>query len=203
MKDQQSQGRFEQHKRDAAASAASSTNAGSTWSGSQQSHDRVSNDLRRDLNYERMQNRQLRQDNFYANYSGRQNPFTRTTFSDPFGNIFFWLWLSDRPQHQRDEWVYHHRDEIDPARYGELRQRDRDLDRRLAELERSGVKRDPSYTPPEFKDNQDLIYGDDVVEGAYKKANKSSFPWFWTIGLFALVGAVGYIVITRVRMIRT
>lgn len=205
MREQQSQKQFEQYKRGTASptpgSTVGSAETGSArWSGSQQASDRTIKDLSRDFNYKRMQDRSIRQDNYYGGYYGRPAPFAHA-YSDPFGNMFFWLWLFDRPQ-RHDELVYHRRNEIDPARYEELRRRDGDLDRRLAELEGKGVKPDSSYVPPEFKDNRDLMYSDDVVEKAYKEANKSSFPWFWTIGSMMLVGAVGYVVVTRLRVIK-
>lgn len=217
MKEQQSRQKFEESKRRDAGKVfetggsnaprsgpvVGSTRTGTSWD-SKAAGDRTVQNLRRELNYSRMENRRLRQDQFYGNYYGR-SPVFANTYHDPFGNMFFWLWLMDRPQQHRDEWIYHHRSEMDPGRYEELRQHDRDLDRRLAELEGKGIKRDASYTPPELKDNKDLVYGDDVVERAHKEANSSSFPWFWVVGFPVIllgVGYLGYLAIFKVRLIK-
>lgn len=145
-------------------------------------------DLKRDLSYERMQNRELRRQQTFGGYYGRQTP---CCYSDPFGNMFFWLWLMDRPRQDRDTWVYNHRDEMDPARYEELRRKDTDLDRRLKELEAQGVKKDPSYIPSGV--DRDLMYSDDHVKNVYKNAHTSSFPWAWIFGIVIILG-LGYLI---------
>jgi hypothetical protein len=105
-----------------------------------------------------------------------------TTYHDSF-NPFFWLWLMDRGQHERDLWVYNHRDEMDQDRYRDLVRKDADLERRLNDLEKQGVAHDPSYTPSGV--DQDLMYDDNHVQRAYAE-NQSRVPW----GLF-VIGLVG------------
>ena len=144
-------------------------------------------DLKKDLSYERMQNRQLREQQAYGGYYGRQGP---CCYNDGF-NMFFWLWLLDRPQHERDTWAYHHRDQIDPQRMNELRANDADFENRLKKLEQSGVKKDSSYVPANV--DRDLMYSKEMAEEAYKENNTSSFPWFWVIG-FITLGGVAYLV---------
>lgn len=162
-------------------------------------YDRTVRDLKRDLNYERWQNRESRKDRYYGTYYSRPSPFSQTYYNDPFGNVWFWLWLMDRPR-ERDTWIYHHRDQIDPARMAELRQKDADLDRRLYELENQGVKRDSSYVPVDLQNDKDLVYDDSVAKQAYEEANKSSFPWMW-IGL-AILGIFAVVAVFKWRVVR-
>jgi hypothetical protein len=97
---------------------------------------------------------------------------------------FFWLWLLDRSQRDRDLWVYNHRDEMDQQRYQDLVRKDADLEHRLNDLEQQGVARDPSYTPPGV--DQDLMYDDNHVQEAY--AQKQSHPaWDLLFGSAAIV----------------
>jgi hypothetical protein len=87
-------------------------------------------------------------------------------YHDSF-NPWFWLWLMDRGQHDRDLWIYNHRDEMDDARYHDLLQKDADLERRLHDIQQQGVTPDSSYTPPGV--DQDLMYNDDEVKQAYNE----------------------------------
>ena len=87
-------------------------------------------------------------------------------YHDSF-NPWFWLWLMDRGQNERDLWIYNHRNEMDDARYHDLLQKDADLERRLHDLEGQGVTRDSSYTPAGV--DKDLMYNDDEVKQAYNE----------------------------------
>lgn len=151
-------------------------------------------DLKRELRHERMENRELRQKVAYERYYNRPAPaYYGPSYSDPFGNTFFWLWLMDRnrPNYSRDggDFLYHNRDSIDRARYEELLRNDENMRRRVAELETQQIKRDPSYVPPGI--DRDLMYSEDVVKQAHKEKNTSSFPWGWVlIGLLVLGGGL-------------
>lgn len=148
----------------------------------------------RDKNYE---NRELRNRETFGRYSGYSAP---CCYHDPFGNVFFWMWLMDRPTHDRDRWVYSHRDEMDPVRYEELRQKDKDLDRRMKALEAQGVAKDPTYTLEGL--SHDQMYSDDhiakVANEIKAEDHKSSWAsfglWFLVIGL---VFGVGYLVFVK------
>lgn len=148
--------------------------------------------LRSELAGEKWKNRQLRQDQVYGSYYNRPAApiFAQPSYHDPFGNMFFWMWLMDRPSHDRDKWVYNHQGDMDPARLAELKSKDADLERRLKALEKDGVKRDSSYTPPELKGNKDLMYGDDVVKEAAKAEHSMSGLWLALGGLLALAALV-------------
>lgn len=138
-------------------------------------------DLKRDLSYAKMENRNLRQQQTFGGYYGRATPYH---YNDGF-NIWFWLWLMDRPHHERDTWVYNHRDQMDPARYEELKRNDKDLENRLKALEENGATKDPTYAPSGI--DKDLMYSDEKVAEVYKEANTSKFPWGWLgLGLLAI-----------------
>ncbi len=143
-------------------------------------------DLGSQLSQERMANREYRKQSVYGSYYGR--PMPADVYHDNF-NVFFWLWLMDRPQYDRDRWVYNHRDEMDQARLEELRKKDADLDRRLSEMEKNGTTKDPNYVPSGV--DKDLMYSDDSVKTAYKETH-SSFPWFTVIMVIVLVGGSVY-----------
>ncbi len=153
---------------------------------SRQEQERI-RDLQRDLNYEKMKNRDLRQRQFYSGYYNRPIPSYYHSYNDGF-NIWFWMWLMDRPRHDRDTWVYNHRDSIDPQRYAELRRQDADLDRRLQALETQGVAKNPSYVPPGI--DRDMMYSDEKVKEVYAEANRSSFPWGWAFGILIFGGGI-------------
>ena len=74
-------------------------------------------------------------------------------------NPYFMLWLLDRSADERALWAYHHRSDMDDARYKELLSRDSDLDKRLHGLEAQGVLQDPKYKPKGVDD--DLMYNSD------------------------------------------
>lgn len=112
-----------------------------------------------------------------------------TVYHDSF-NPFFWMWLMDRGQRDRDLWVYNHRDEMDQDRYHDLVQKDADLERRLHELEQQGVARDPSYTPVGI--DQDLMYNDHEVQQAY--ATNQSHPEWGLLFVALAVIAVAYLI---------
>ncbi len=143
------------------------------------------NDLKQGLNYQKMENRSLRQQQTLGGYYN--HPAPTIVYRDNF-NIFFWLWLLDRPTRERDTWAYNHRDQMDPARYEELKRNDKDLERRLQELERQGVKKDSLYVPAGI--DRDLMYSDEHVKKAYEEKTASGFPWLWVFVGLALAGCV-------------
>lgn len=69
--------------------------------------------------------------------------------------------------HQRATWVYHHRDQMDSARYQELLAKDAELKALLEALEKEKVARDPNYVLPALAQNPDLQYSKDFVTAAY------------------------------------
>ena len=113
----------------------------------------------------------------------------RVVYHDSF-NPWFWMWLLDRGQRDRDLWVYNHRDEMDDARYHDLLQKDSDLEHRLHDLEQQGVPHDPSYTPPGV--DQDLMYDDNHVQQAY--AESRSHPQWGAFLVVLTIIAFAYLI---------
>jgi len=130
------------------------------------------------VNQETIETRPVRQREVFSQYATQPV----TIYHDSF-NPFFWMWLMDRGQRDRDLWVYNHRDEMDQERYRDLARKDADLEHRLNDLENQGVARDPSYTPSGV--DQDLMYDDNQVQRAYAE-NQSHARW----GLL-FIGLVG------------
>jgi hypothetical protein len=130
---------------------------------------------------ETLQTRPSRQETIFGHYY--RQPVT-TVYHDSF-NPWFWLWLLDRSQHDRDLWVYNHRDEMDQSRYNDLVQKDADLERRLHDLEQQGVTKDPSYTPPGV--DQDLMYNDKEVQQVHTE-DQHHPEWGMFFGTLAVIG---------------
>jgi len=125
--------------------------------------------LRRDLNQERWTNRELRQRQMFEPYYGRPMVY----YNDPFSN-FFWFWMLSQSLNTRANWAYHHRSEMDEARYKELLAKDKELEAKVKELEAKNVQRDPNYTPPGV--DQDLMYTDEFVDAAYNPKPPANSP---------------------------
>lgn len=150
-------------------------------------------DLKRELNYQKMQNRDLRAQQRFGSYYGSPAP---VMYHDSF-NPWFWMWLMSQNNNTRAETIYHHKDEMDPERYKELLAKDAALEAKIKELEATGIKQDASYVPPELKDDKDLMYSNDVVKAAYDEKHSSGFPWFWTIVGVLFTGGIYFIFIKR------
>jgi hypothetical protein len=128
---------------------------------------------------ETLETRPAREESIFRYY--RRQPVV--VYHDSF-SPFFWLWLLDRSQHDRDLWIYNHRDEMDQQRYSDLARKDADLENRLHNLEQQGVPKDPSYAPPGV--DQDLMYDDNTVQQAV--VQKQSHPaWDLLFGSVAIV----------------
>ena len=128
---------------------------------------------------ETLDTRPAREDSIFHTY--RTQPVT--VYHDSF-SPWFWLWLMDRSQRDRDLWVYNHRDEMDQQRYQDLERKDADLDRRMHDLEQQGVSQDPSYTPSGV--DQDLMYNDNRVQQAYAETQHHP-SWDLLFGSAAII----------------
>jgi hypothetical protein len=122
--------------------------------------DRTIDDLRRKLDAERWQNREWRKQRDFGPYTGLPGG----SYHDPF-STWFWLWLMAQNLDVQSRWMYHHRHEMDEARYRDAIQKNKELQERIEKLERDGEKRDPGYTPPGV--DTDLMYSDEYAEAAY------------------------------------
>jgi hypothetical protein len=102
-------------------------------------------------------------------------------YRDPY-NSFFWWWLLDRSLDDRAYWAYHHRYDMDPARYQALVATDQQLETRLEQLEAQPVPRDPNYVPPGL--DRDLMYSDRYVGQAYSnRPTLAGFIAFWALAV--------------------
>jgi hypothetical protein len=102
-------------------------------------------------------------------------------YQDPFSNLFWW-WLLDRSLEDRAWWAYHHRYDMDPARYQALVASDRQLEARVEQLEAQQTQRDPAYTPPGV--DRDLMYSDRHVALAYNnRPTLAGQIAFWFLGI--------------------
>ncbi len=97
--------------------------------------------------------------------------------------------------HDRDTWLYNHKDQMDPVRYEEMKQKDKELEARLKVLETQGAQKDPSYIPPGVE--RDLMYSDEYVKSAYVEKTKSGFPWIWVFVSLLVVTGMAYFVFIR------
>lgn len=119
--------------------------------------------------------RPVRVYNFFNPYYSR--PWV--VYNDPYGSLFWW-WLLDRSLDDRAWWAYHHRYDMDPARYDALLATDQQLSARVASLEAQQAARDPSYTPPGL--DRDLMYSDHYVSNTY-----SNRPTFLGVAAFRIL----------------
>jgi hypothetical protein len=114
------------------------------------------------------------------------------TYQDPYNN-FFWWWLLDRSLEDRAWWAYHHRYDMDAARYQALLASDQQLQARVAQLEAQQPARDPNYVPPGM--DRDLMYSDRYVANAYN--NRPTFlgvAAFFILGVPAALALCGFVI---------
>jgi len=108
-------------------------------------------------------------------------------YRDPYDS-FFWWWLLDRTLDDRAYWAYHHRYDMDPARYQALVAENQQLESRIAQLETQQVPRDPNYVPPGL--DRDLMYSDKHVTQAYSnRPTLSGRIAFWAVAIPLATGA--------------
>lgn len=104
----------------------------------------------------------------YTTYDNRSTVFYGGYAPQPFHDMFSpflmgYLLSSAMNSQSRGDWAYNHRDEMDPARYQALLEKDADLAARVKQLEAQKAVRDPNYVPPGMQDNPDLMYSKDAV----------------------------------------
>ncbi len=132
--------------------------------------------------------RSIRIHNYYAPYWSRPV----VVYNDNY-NSFFWWWLLDQSLEDRAYWAYHHRYDMDDARYRSLVYQDLALENRVAELEQRQVPRDPNYVPAGM--DRDLMYTDNYVNRVY--ANRPTHTGqilFWFIMVPVAISAGGFFI---------
>jgi hypothetical protein len=127
--------------------------------------------------------------NIFGGYSYR--PWV--TYNDPYSSLFWW-WLLDRSLDDQAWWAYHHRHDMDPARYQALMANNQQLEARVAQLEaQQQAPRDPAYTPTGL--DRDLMYSDQYVAQAYSnRSTRSGSAAFWILGVPLAAGCCGFLI---------
>jgi hypothetical protein len=126
--------------------------------------------------------------NVYNSYYSRPV----VTYRDPYDS-FFWWWLLDRSLDDRAYWAYHHRYDMDPARYQALVTADQQLEARVEQLEAQQTPRDANYVPAGL--DQDLMYSDRYVGHAYSnRPTTAGSVAFWVLGVPTALGISAFFI---------
>ena len=113
-------------------------------------------------------------------------------YRDPY-NSFFWWWLLDRSLDDQATWAYHHRYDMDPARYQSLVANNQQLEQRIAQLEGQQVARNPNYAPQGL--DRDLMYSDHYVHRAYSnRPTTAGVIGFWFVAVPTAVGICAFFI---------
>ena len=113
-------------------------------------------------------------------------------YHDPYSS-FFWWWLLDQSIEDRSWWAYHHRYDMDPARYQALLASDQQLEARVAQLEAQQAPRDPTATPAGL--DRDLMYTDQYVNHAYSnRPTMLGTIVFWGLGIPMALGVSAFFI---------
>ena len=135
-----------------------------------------------------VQTRPSRIYNVFSPYSYR--PWV--TYRDPYGSSFWW-WLLDRSADDQAWWAYHHRYDMDPARYQALVASNQQLEARVADLEGRRVERNPAYTPAGL--DRDLMYSDQYVKQTFStRPTRGGVIAFWVFGVPAAAGTCAFFI---------
>jgi hypothetical protein len=113
-------------------------------------------------------------------------------YQDSYNSLFCW-WLLDRSLDDRAWWAYHHRYDMDPARYQALVATDQQLETRVEQLEAQQAPRDPNYVPPGV--DRDLMYSDHYVAQSYSNRPTAAGVFaFWVLAVPTALGATGFFI---------
>ena len=108
-------------------------------------------------------------------------------------NSFFWWWLLDRSLDDRAWWAYHHRYDMDPARYQALVANDAQLEARVQTLEAQQAPRDPNYVPPGL--DRDLMYSDQYLARSYtNRPTAAGQVAFWVLAAPSALGVSAFFI---------
>jgi len=117
--------------------------------------------VRRYVTHERYVTYDNRSTTFYGGYA--RQPYN--DFFSPF--LMGYLLSSSVNNNDRAYWAYHHKDQMDEARYQAMLAKDAELKARIDALEKEGLARDPNYVLPTMAENPDLQYSKEFVDAAY------------------------------------
>ena len=150
--------------------------------------------VRRYVTHERYVTYDNRASTFYGGYYG-----SPMYYHDPFSPFLMgWIMSDALNSHQRATWMYHHQSDMDQGRYAEMLRKDAKLQAEIDQLKAQNVARDPSYVPPEMKDNPDLMYNKDFVNASYNPVETPStssgagtfLSWLFVGFAFVVVGGI-------------
>lgn len=150
----------------------------------------------------------------YVTYDNRASGFYGGGFGQPmFYNDFYspflmgWLMSDALSSHDRATWMYHHQSDMDQTRYREMLAKDAKLQAEIDQLKAQNLAQDPSYVPPQMKDNPDLMFNKEFVEASYNPVQTSSgvgssvgyffYYLFVTVVVLGLVGVVAYFLFVK------
>ena len=126
--------------------------------------------------------------NVFNPYAARPVVF----YHDSYSSLFWW-WLLDRSLDDRAWWAYHHRYDMDPARYQALMQTDQQLEQRVSQLESQQAPRDPNYSPVGL--DRDLMYSDERINHVYSnRPTTSGKIAFYALGVPMAFGLAGFFI---------
>jgi hypothetical protein len=118
------------------------------------------NYLRGRLDGERWASRSARYDAYYAPYVSRP----LVLYGDPYAPYWHYR-VMDMGLDIATLWMYHHMATLDAGRRDAMYAQNAELRARVAALERQGLRRDPTYTPPGV--DPDVAYNDGFVNASY------------------------------------
>ncbi|MBI4024613.1 MAG: hypothetical protein HY360_06500 [Verrucomicrobia bacterium] len=128
------------------------------------------------------QTRVVRYQRYYTPY--RSRPVI--VYNDPYDS-FFWYWLLDQSLETRAMWAYHHRHDMDAARYQALLATDGALAGRVSELEAAQRSRNPAFIPSGM--DADLMYNDQYVNNVYaSRPTDMGRIMFWFFMALLVIG---------------
>jgi hypothetical protein len=155
--------------------------------------------VRRHVTHERYITYESRASVFYGPTIYAQ-PVYYNDFYSPF--LMGYLFSSAVNSHERAMWLHSHRGpDLDEARYKEMLARDKELEARIRDLEKQGVKPDPDYVVSSMKDNPEFQYSKEFVTSAYNpetyfEHSDGGWGWFcfWFFIVVLALGVVGVVV---------
>jgi hypothetical protein len=123
------------------------------------------------------------------------NPYSSrpwVVYNDTYSSLFWW-WLLDRSLDDRAYWAYHHRYDMDPARYQALLATDQQLETRVVQLEAQQAPRDTNYVPAGL--DRDLMYSDQYVQRTYSnRPTTFGVITFWALGVPLALAFVAFFI---------
>jgi hypothetical protein len=139
-------------------------------------------------------------------YGGYTPPMYMYGFAPHYGvwDAMFMFWMLDHASHhntfyhqQNDPGFQAWRQEANKQAEtnAELREKLARMDEKVKQMEKEGVKRDPSYVPEEAKSV--ALHEEAATKNIPVKKDEGGFPWFWTIVILACV--VGGIILLKRR----